>query len=71
MPPTMLVLLVLLGLLLIIGAVVPMAYLSARSDSSKVWLLSAFTFLATGVVVVLAVELVRIRLAAHLERDRF
>jgi hypothetical protein len=70
-PRSMLVLLCLLAALLVVGAVVPMGYLSAQGGSSKTYLLAAFGVLSVGVVVVLAYEMMRIRLAAELDRATF
>jgi hypothetical protein len=70
-PWTMGAMLGLLGALLICGAVIPMAYLTAHGGSSKTLLLLAFATLSLSVVVVLAIEMTRIRAAAQLDRETF
>jgi hypothetical protein len=70
-PRTMLALLGALTGLLLVGAVVPMAYLEARGGSSKIYLLLAFAVFSLAVVGVLAYEMLSIRRAAELDRETF
>lgn len=56
---------------LIVGTIVPMAYLTARSTSGKTLLLLAFGVCAVIVVVILLVEMLQIRRAGDLSRDSF
>jgi hypothetical protein len=70
-PKSMLFLLMILAALLIVGAVIPMGYLSAQHGSSKVYLLAAFATLSVAVVGVLGYEMMRIRRAARLDLETF
>jgi predicted membrane channel-forming protein YqfA (hemolysin III family) len=56
---------------LIVGTILPMAYLSARGVTGKALLLLGFGLCALAVVVILFVEMTQIRKAADLSRDSF
>jgi hypothetical protein len=70
-PTTFILLLASLALLLLVGAIVPMAFLSARDAVSKILVLIAFTVFSLGVAGVLAYEMFRISRAANLSRETF
>jgi hypothetical protein len=70
-PRTFLFLLIDLTVLLAVGTIAPMAYLSARSATTKTIFLLAFAVCALGVAVILLLEMVQIRKAGDLSRDSF
>jgi hypothetical protein len=70
-PPSISALLWILSGLLIFGAIVPVGFLTARDDWSKTLLLIAFGAFSTGVLVIVVVEVQRIRAAADLNTATF
>jgi hypothetical protein len=65
-PGSFFALLGVLALLLAVGGIIPMAYLSAREGASKALLLAGFAVLSLGVLLLLAIEVRRLQSATDL-----